>query len=312
MPRQSLPPRAELRKRMPEPFSYTPKTNSPAKEASRLGALMATTARMRSSSLARPFLVPGISGEHREPTGRGVRMKMTYCSGKAYEREEVITYYERRGLYKQADISTAPEYSTHGAIYYPKGAPPACQNVPEPKRLPVVLTPGLPEENLPVRLARKFLIGIIRRDNLTQLQAYRGLVTIAKKAARKAKLHPHKDEGMTAEYAAAYVLAGFVSQNRKAADMKYFGRVVCLVMTDDLRTRTRQKRNYGIRPNQLITHSSSRQLTDTVLPVRSSRPFGHAPDADELSEENKFGGDPAVVELISSEGGKYEGEDGQG
>jgi hypothetical protein len=260
----------------------------------------------------RPFLSPGISGEHREPTGRGVRIKSTYICGRAYEREEVITRYERRDLYKQADLSTAALHSQHGGIYYPKGAPPACQNVPEPERLPIVPTCGLPGENLPVRLVRKFLIGIIRHDTVAQIQSHRGLVKIAKKAAKKNKLFAHTDEGMTAEHAATVILAGLASQQRPAADMRYFGRVVCLLMTDDLRTRTRQKRNFGIRPNQLITHSSSRQLADTALPARSSRPFGYAPDADEWTEENKFGGDPAVVEFISSEGDKYEGEDGQG
>lgn len=47
MPRQSLPRRAELCKLTLEPFSYTPKTKSRTENASELGALMATIARMQ-------------------------------------------------------------------------------------------------------------------------------------------------------------------------------------------------------------------------------------------------------------------------
>jgi hypothetical protein len=240
--------------------------------------------------------------EHHYPGEGGVELRGRSTAGEYVLAKEKLVK-DKPAAWRTGESSASRDLVPRGVTRIPITAEPiASQNVPAAKRFPVEETRGLPEENLPMRLARKFLIGIIRQDRVAQLQAHRGLVKIAKKAARKAKLFPHHDEGMTAEHAATVVLAGFVNQKRKPEDLAYFGRVVRMLMLDDLRKRTRQKRGNGMMPSQLYDGSYSRVLADAKLPAKRTRPRGSGPDQFETSAGFRI----PVSESINSEGNNNE------
>src|SRR4030095_7043584 len=102
-----------------------------------------------------------------------------------------VTQRERASLYRLVCppcLAAMPLFSTGGGIYYLSGvAGPAKQNVPEPSRATITITCGLPGENLPERLVRKFLAGVIAERKDIQLEAWKALITIARKAAAKHK-----------------------------------------------------------------------------------------------------------------------------
>jgi hypothetical protein len=184
-----------------------------------------------------------------------------------------VTQRERASLYRQVCppcLDRMPVFSSGGGLFYLSGvAGPACQLVAEPVRAKITVTCGLPGENLPERLGRKFLAGVITDRKDIQLEAWKALITIARKAAAK-QPRRQDDAALTPEAAAGIVLSEYISGKRPHSTMRYFGKAVCSLMADDYRARTAQKRGAD-RTEQLADYMSDKRLSDSTLHAKSTR-----------------------------------------
>jgi hypothetical protein len=163
------------------------------------------------------------------------RVRVRFSSGRAFDLPlddlDVMTAPQIMGRLHKEDRKFVSEISStwSGALVIK----------PEP-------TPGAPGESLPERLARKFLTAVEDRDNVKQLEAYKALCTIAKRACGR---KTETDSSLDAEGATSMILADLTAG--KNVQMRYFAKLVEQIFADDWRRAKAQKRNCGEKPISL-------------------------------------------------------------
>jgi len=144
------------------------------------------------------------------------------------------------------------------------------QAKPAPKPKP---SRGLTSENLPERLARRFLVGLITGRKEEQLKAFKGFCTIAKRHCGKGIVEGDLDHVSATSMILAEHLAG------RKTNLRYFTKLLQQTYADNARKKGALKRGRGITfvsldsaTGQKLAGSILGNCTPDKLPVRSTAP----------------------------------------
>jgi hypothetical protein len=131
------------------------------------------------------------------------------------------------------------------------------QSKPAPKPKP---SRGLPAENLPERLARRFLVGLITGRKEEQLKAFKGFCTIAKRHCGKGIVEGDLDHISATSMVLAEHVAG------KKTNLRYFTRLLKQTYADNARKQGALKRGRGITFVSLDS-SAGQKIAGSILGV---------------------------------------------
>jgi hypothetical protein len=226
------------------------------------------------SRLGKPYLIAGTYVLR--PTSPG-----------ELQAHEQVMAHERRNLYRKA-CPCLPDQnlSSGGGIYYGAGWPgPDKQDVPAPQLSKTAPTCGLPGENLPERLFRKLMVGLVTRNRATQIEAWTGFITIAR------RVNPvHGPD------AAADILAEALAGKRPHSSIRYFNNAIKSRLIDGLRAKNATKRGEQFMHVGLDEFLLNKKASDTPLPAKSTRhlSLGQLNDLDREGVARKYHG-PRVM-----------------